>query len=243
MPKNILMIGPTGVGKTEIARRLARLAGFAVPQGRGLEVHRGGLRRPRRRVDGPRSGGDRRSRWCARKSASRCGTQAALAAQQADPRPAAAATASGPRVPPTTEPRPSREREEQESWERSRETLAQPARGGRARGARGAVRDHRNPAFCRHAHLRSSSGHGRAGHEPEARCCPTCSRANRSAAQDDGGRGAGRPQREEEDKLIDPEQVVPRGLIRRVEQSGILFIDELDKIAGPRGRPRPGSLA
>src|SRR5437867_8386348 len=27
MPKNILMIGPTGVGKTEIARRLARLSG------------------------------------------------------------------------------------------------------------------------------------------------------------------------------------------------------------------------
>ncbi|MFZ8305271.1 AAA family ATPase, partial [Staphylococcus aureus] len=26
-PKNILMMGPTGVGKTEIARRLAKLAG------------------------------------------------------------------------------------------------------------------------------------------------------------------------------------------------------------------------
>ena len=26
-PKNILMIGPTGVGKTEIARRLAKLSG------------------------------------------------------------------------------------------------------------------------------------------------------------------------------------------------------------------------
>ena len=29
-PKNILMIGPTGVGKTEIARRLARLAARSV---------------------------------------------------------------------------------------------------------------------------------------------------------------------------------------------------------------------
>src|ERR1700690_4527240 len=27
LPKNILMIGPTGIGKTEISRRLARLAG------------------------------------------------------------------------------------------------------------------------------------------------------------------------------------------------------------------------
>src|ERR1700736_5357644 len=27
MPKNILMIGPTGVGKTEISKRLAKLAG------------------------------------------------------------------------------------------------------------------------------------------------------------------------------------------------------------------------
>ena len=53
-PKNILMIGPTGVGKTEIARRLARARAVAVHQGRGVEVHRGRLRRPRRRVDGPR---------------------------------------------------------------------------------------------------------------------------------------------------------------------------------------------
>jgi stage III sporulation protein SpoIIIAA len=54
-PKNILMIGPTGVGKTEIARRLARLS-RALRQGRSLEVHRGRLRRARRRVDGARPG-------------------------------------------------------------------------------------------------------------------------------------------------------------------------------------------
>ena len=37
----------------------------AVREGRGQQVHRGRLRRPRRRVDGPRSGRARRSTWCA----------------------------------------------------------------------------------------------------------------------------------------------------------------------------------
>ena len=55
-PKNILMIGPTGVGKTEIARRVAQDRRCPVHQGRGDQVHRGRLRRPRRRVDRPRSG-------------------------------------------------------------------------------------------------------------------------------------------------------------------------------------------
>ena len=59
LPKNILMIGPTGVGKTEIARRLAKARGRAVHQGRSHEIHRGRLCRPRRRADhtrSPRSG-------------------------------------------------------------------------------------------------------------------------------------------------------------------------------------------
>lgn len=52
-PKNILMIGPTGVGKTEIARRLAKLYQCAVHQSRSNKIHRGGLRWQRSRNHHP----------------------------------------------------------------------------------------------------------------------------------------------------------------------------------------------
>ena len=45
-------------------------------------------------------------------------------------------------------------------------------------------------------------------------------------------------QREEEEKLIDPEQAA-REAVRRVEEAGILFIDEMDKIAGREGGHGP----
>ena len=56
--KNILMIGPTGVGKTEIARRLARLGRCALHQDRSDQIHRSRLRRTRRGYDYSRSGRD-----------------------------------------------------------------------------------------------------------------------------------------------------------------------------------------
>ncbi len=45
-------------------------------------------------------------------------------------------------------------------------------------------------------------------------------------------------QKEEEEKLIDPDQVA-REALKRVEQGGIIFVDELDKIAGREGRYGP----
>ena len=39
LPKNILMIGPTGVGKTEIARRLSKTCRFSFYKGRGNKIY------------------------------------------------------------------------------------------------------------------------------------------------------------------------------------------------------------
>ena len=53
-PKNILMIGPTGVGKTEIARRLARLANAPFVKVEATKFTEVGYVGPRRRHDHPR---------------------------------------------------------------------------------------------------------------------------------------------------------------------------------------------
>ena len=92
-PKNILMIGPTGVGKTEIARRLAQARRRALHQGRGDQVHRGRLRRPRRRHHRPRPGRDCHQAERASRRRAKCSTRAEDARRGAHPRRAAAAGA------------------------------------------------------------------------------------------------------------------------------------------------------
>ena len=56
-PKNILMIGPTGVGKTEIATTSCQAGQCALYQGGSDQIHRGGLCRQGCRIDHPRPGG------------------------------------------------------------------------------------------------------------------------------------------------------------------------------------------
>ena len=55
-PKNIIMVGPTGVGKTEIARRLAKLMKAPFIKVEATKFTEVGLRRAGRRVDDPRPG-------------------------------------------------------------------------------------------------------------------------------------------------------------------------------------------
>ena len=53
-PKNIIMIGPTGVGKTEIARRLAKLCGAPFLKVEATKYTEVGYVGPGRGVHGPR---------------------------------------------------------------------------------------------------------------------------------------------------------------------------------------------
>ena len=57
-PKNILMIGPTGRGQDRDRAAPGQARRRALREGRGDQVHRGRLRRPRRGHHHPRPGGD-----------------------------------------------------------------------------------------------------------------------------------------------------------------------------------------
>ena len=94
----------------------------AVPESRGVEIHRGRLRRPRRRVDGARPGRDRR-RHGARRADARGPRQGAAERRGAPARsaPAAAAAGAGRRL----------ERRSARRSQRTRERLREQLRDGR----------------------------------------------------------------------------------------------------------------
>ena len=218
MPKNILMMGPTGVGKTEVARRLAKLANspfIKIEATKFTEVGYVG-----RDVD----------------SMIRDLVEVAIDMLREEKLDQIAERAEA-----NTEERmldilmpPLKEGEESESIERTREKLRSQLREGKL--------DDRMVEI-----------------DVRERNMPVEIVTNTGVEEMDinlrdmlpglfGGKNRRRKMRvaegldylisEEEQKLIDMDQIT-RQAIERVEQSGIIFLDEMDKIAGREGGRGP----
>ncbi|HWX38565.1 MAG TPA: ATP-dependent protease ATPase subunit HslU [Candidatus Sulfotelmatobacter sp.] len=227
LPKNILMIGPTGVGKTEIARRLARLAGcpfIKVEASKYTEVGYVGRDVESMVRDLVETSIDMVREEKLDEVAERA-EQAAeervldLLLPASPPPPEPANTASVPL--PIEAPR-------RDAMDRTREKLRAQLRDGKLdqRLVEVEVRERSTPAF----EIVSSQGveemdinvkdmlSGIFGQQKRRRRM-TVAEAFDYLIQ------------EEENKLIDMEQVT-RLAVERAEQMGIIFIDEIDKIAG-----------
>lgn len=224
LPKNILMIGPTGVGKTEIARRLARLAGCPFTKveaskytevgyvGRDVESMVRDLVEVA--IDMVRE--------------EKLDEVAERAEQAAEERLLDLLLPSSPPPPTIEDTNPASDAQRKEIAQRTREKLRTQLREGKLdqRMVEVEVRERMMPAF----EIVSSQGveemdinvkdmlSGMFGQQKKKRKM-TVAEAYDYLIQ------------EEENKLLDTEQVT-RIAVDRVEQMGILFIDEVDKIAG-----------
>ncbi|MGB6876498.1 MAG: ATP-dependent protease ATPase subunit HslU [Candidatus Acidiferrales bacterium] len=224
LPKNILMIGPTGVGKTEIARRLARLAGcpfVKVEASKYTEVGYVG-----RDVESMVRDLVEVAIDMVREE--KLDEVAERAEQAAEERLLDLLLPSSPAPVTVDSTGPSSEAQTREMAQRTREKLRAQLREGKLdqRMVEVEVRERMTPAF----EIVSSQGveemdinvkdmlSGIFGQQKKKRKM-TVAEAYDYLIQ------------EEEGKLLDMEQVT-RIAVDRVEQMGILFIDEVDKIAG-----------
>jgi ATP-dependent HslUV protease ATP-binding subunit HslU len=227
LPKNILMIGPTGVGKTEIARRLARLAGcpfIKVEASKYTEVGYVGRDVESMVRDLVETSID----MVREEKLDEVAERAEHAAEErvldlllpASPPPPAPESPNA--------PAPQIEAPRQDQMDRTREKLRAQLRDGKLdqRLVEVDVRERSTPAF----EIVSSQGveemdinvkdmlSGIFGQQKRRRRM-TVAEAFDYLIQ------------EEENKLLDMDQVT-RLAVERAEQMGIIFIDEIDKIAG-----------
>ena len=217
-PKNIIMIGPTGVGKTEIARRLARLAGspfIKVEASKYTEVGYVGR-------DVESMVRDLADIAVEMVKAERSREVAAIARSRVEDRLLDILLPAAPPRDAVLVP------EAQDQFQRTREKLRLQLREGLLEDhpVEIEVKQDSFPAFRifggggleeMDINLRESLG-GLFGARRKPRRVAV--REAREILQ-----------REEEDKLVDLD-AVKREALQRVEESGIVFVDEIDKIAG-----------
>ena len=263
MPKNIIMIGPTGVGKTEIARRLAKLTNspfLKVEASKFTEVGYVG-----RDVESiVRDLVEIAIDLVREEKMEDVEEKAELQAEDRLldlllPPPAGGATAANaaaatevpgtnviqlPASMDTTAPEhesaaPASDKKEQTSYERTREKLRQQFREGKLdeRTVELDVRDRNQPSFEFVASQGPNSGPddndislkdvlpGLFGQRTKKRKMKVAEAFDYLV-------------QEEEGRLIDMDQVT-RLAVERVEDSGIVFLDEIDKIAGREGGHGP----